>query len=890
MRRFVYGLILFAGLNTDGLAQYTGSQGLAAGSYAYQQAPACPLPAYAPSAIYSGGNGGTASASLAFIQQPSCLVPVFTASAIYAGGAGAYNDRAGVLQTPSCLLPVYSASAIYAGGQDPGPARAAAIVQGSACNIPPFVQAAIYSGGNGSGQALVTRIVTGSNCQVPPSLVSAIYTGGQDGGSARAAAIKACQQNPLVVSIQQGATLTLCQNQTQILNTLVSGGAAPYQYSWSPSLNLSDPHIANPVFTAAQAGNFSYTVTVTDNAGQQDSASISVQVNALPAPATAISGPAQVCSGSQNVAYSTSASGALSYSWALFPSGAGVITGNGAQTSVDFNTNFSGTAQLIVSGVNACGEGDSTVLNLTIDPGTPAVFTMPVTAFCTGTLQVPLSATPAGGSFSGPGVSGGSFYPMLAGAGTHTLSYTYQNAGGCTSMVSQIVTVDVSPQLSVTSSGSTTLCAGNSVTLTASGATGYQWSNGATSASVTVNATGTYTVTGYNGACSDTASQTVTVLPQPSAAISLSGPATICQGQSVTLTASGGTSYLWSTGSASPSITVNAAGSYSVVVFDGNCSDTAIQVINVQALPVAQVVANGPLTFCEGGNVSLTATGGTSYLWSTGSTVQTIMIANSGTYTVTVTDNGCSAQSSVTVVEEAMPQISWNVPDTLCTGSQTTLFAQPAGGVFSGTGVSGNILTAPSVTGNIVLNYTYTTTVCTASAQHTVYIEEAPVALFSTGTNGYTVTLTDLSSGNGQNTWDVNGSIYHNQQQVVHTFGAAGIYDVVLTISNGCGSDTAWQKVTVGNVSVKEDPAPGAVLVYPNPFSGDVVIRSTLAEPIRRVELLSVTGSLVWLRDVDFTGEYTCVLPEDLAPGTYLLKIQAAGGQIILLRLIKAAP
>ncbi|HEX2901057.1 MAG TPA: HYR domain-containing protein, partial [Bacteroidia bacterium] len=125
-----------------------------------------------------------------------------------------------------------------------------------------------------------------------------------------------------------------------------------------------------------------------------------------------------------------------------------------------------------------------------------------------------------------------------------------------------------------------------STTLTAAGGGTYIWSTGATTASISVSPTATtnYTVTVTSGAgCVATASQTVTVNPLPSA--SISGTNTICTGQSTTLTAAGGGTYLWSTGATTASISVSptANTNYTVTVTSvAGCSATAFQTVVVQ--------------------------------------------------------------------------------------------------------------------------------------------------------------------------------------------------------------------------------------------------------------------------------------------------------------------
>ncbi|MEZ5069060.1 MAG: hypothetical protein R2847_11510 [Bacteroidia bacterium] len=113
----------------------------------------------------------------------------------------------------------------------------------------------------------------------------------------------------------------------------------------------------------------------------------------------------------------------------------------------------------------------------------------------------------------------------------------------------------------------------------------------------------------------------------PTATITANGPTSFCPGGSVTLTASTGSSYLWSNGKTTKSITVTTAGSYSVTVSNGSCSATsAPTVVTVTNNPTATITANGPTSFCPGGSVTLTASTGSSYLWSNGKTTKSITV------------------------------------------------------------------------------------------------------------------------------------------------------------------------------------------------------------------------------------------------------------------------
>lgn len=144
---------------------------------------------------------------------------------------------------------------------------------------------------------------------------------------------------------------------------------------------------------------------------------------------------------------------------------------------------------------------------------------------------------------------------------------------------------------------------------------------------------------------------TVNLIPTPS--ISANGPITFCQGGSVVLTASGGSTYLWSNGATTASITVATSGTYSVIATNAaGCKGTsAATIVTVNPNPTATISANGPLIFCQGGSVVLTASLGSGYLWSTGTTTQNITVSTSGNYTVAVTNaNACQSTSAATLV------------------------------------------------------------------------------------------------------------------------------------------------------------------------------------------------------------------------------------------------
>jgi hypothetical protein len=194
---------------------------------------------------------------------------------------------------------------------------------------------------------------------------------------------------------------------------------------------------------------------------------------------------------------------------------------------------------------------------------------------------------------------------MVSPVTTTTYTVTVTNVEGCSATASR--TVEVLPLPVVSISGPGNICENVSATLTASGGQSYLWNTGATTASIVVSpsASTTYivTATDANG-CTATSSKTVSVNTTP--VISIAGDDLICEGESVTLTASGASSYLWNTGATSPSITVSPTISttYTVTATDGNgCSAAVSKTVSVSQKPVITITGNNNI--CTGGTAVL---------------------------------------------------------------------------------------------------------------------------------------------------------------------------------------------------------------------------------------------------------------------------------------------
>lgn len=377
-----------------------------------------------------------------------------------------------------------------------------------------------------------------------------------------------------------------------------------------------------------------------------------------------------------------------------------------------------------------------------------------------------------------------------------TYTVTVTDNYGCSIVRSKQMTLYPAAEAFIT--GGTVLCNNYNTTLTANGGTYYSWNTGSAQRIITVTQPGSYivTVTTIYGC---TASDTVEVISFTNPTIS--GNTTFCSGDYTILTATGGDTYLWSTGAITPSINVNTPGTYSVTASTSNgCSGSAaVMVIQNQ---VSEVAISGNTLICSGIGTALTATTGTSYLWSTGETTQTITANNPGTYTVTVTvANGCSNSASQTISLMEQTTISGNAH--ICSGQSTTLTANGSGSFLWSNNAATSFITV-STPG------TYSVTVslpngCTSSATVNVTTASLPTPVIVGNTvfcQGQSSILT-ATGGNSYN-WS-NGSTSNNI-----SVSQSGVYTVTATNIEGCSASTS--------VTVTVNPLPNVTIFGSNSF------------------------------------------------------------------------
>ena len=472
-------------------------------------------------------------------------------------------------------------------------------------------------------------------------------------------------------------------------------------------------------------------------------------------------------------------------------------TWSNGQTTQAITVSQSGSYSVAVNNGTGCASV-SAPIQVTVNSTPTATITTTSNTICQG-QSTNLTA------------SSGSSYLWSNGATTQTVqvnnagsySVIVTGASGCTANSSPInITLTSAANATVTTSGTTTICQGNNVTLSAATGYTYNWSNGSTSRQITVSTTGNYSVVvSANGACSATSQIIpVTVNANPNATISANGTTAFCQGGSVNLTASGGSSYSWSNGQTGNGISINSTGTYNAIVTGSNgCTATSNSInVTVAANPITNINANGNTTFCQGGSVNLTATGGTSYIWSNGQTGTGITANSTGVYSVVATgSNGCTATSnSINVTVGASPTVtvSVNGSTNLNAGQTTNLVAsgggsylwQPGGqttssitvssaGSYTVTVTNGSGCTTTSTAVNITMNNTVTP----------VVISTTGAAEFCAGGN---IQLT--ATGGANYMWAPSG-----QTTATITVNQAGTYFVYAR--NSSGMVTSKDSITV---------------------------------------------------------------------------------------------
>jgi hypothetical protein len=329
---------------------------------------------------------------------------------------------------------------------------------------------------------------------------------------------------------------------------------------------------------------------------------------------------------------------------------------------------------------------------------------------CAGTSVILTGSGSNTYSWNGGVINGVAFTPPI-GVNNYTVTGTNTNTG-CSSTASISITVNTLPVVNANASSST-VCEGSNITLSGSGASTYNWSNGIIngapfSPQIGVN---TYIVTGTNNisGCSNSDTIIVNVNPLPNV-IANTTNSIICEGNSVALSGSGAFNYSWTNGVINNVSFVPPTGANSYVVTGINnitgCSNSDTLLITVNALPIIMANATESV-LCAGNGTTLYGSGGSNYNWTNGVIDNVALIPPTGinTYVVTGTNNstGCSNSATINITVNPLPIVTANSSETnVCAGNNITLTGSGASSYVWSNGVINGVAILPNTTSYIV--------------------------------------------------------------------------------------------------------------------------------------------------------------------------------------------
>ncbi len=622
--------------------------------------------------------------------------------------------------------------------------------------------------------------------------------------------------NPAATAGTISGPAIVCAGSAITLSGSVSGG------SWAAS-NGNAAITSRGILNGVIAGADTITYTVTSACGTSSTSTV-VTVNPLPNAGT-ISGATTLCATASTSLTESATGGSWSASNShATVSSAGLITGISA-----------GIDTIIYAVTNSCGTATASRI-ITINP-MPAAGSIAGASSVCASAAITLTDAASGGTWSATNshafiTSGG----VLTGisAGVDTIVYTVTNSCG-TATATTTITVNPLPNAG-SISGASTLCASATTPLT-DAASGGTWS--ATNSHATVSSAGLitaisagadtviYTVT--NGCGTATTSFVITINPAPNAG-TITGPATVCQGTTITL-ADAATGGSWTatnshaTVSSTGLVSGISAGADTIIYTVTNSCGTATTnyVITVNPAPNAGAIS-GAATVCMAATTALTAsvtggswtaTNGHATISSTGSVTGVTAGIDTIIYTFT---NSCGTATTSRVITISPAPVAGTITglSTVCISASISLTDSATGGVWTATNTRALVTSTGSVfgltTGIDTIMYTVTNSCGTVAATRVVTINPLPNAGTISGPShvciNSAITLTNtVTSG----TWlatNANGTL----SGATFTGAIAGLDTIIYKDSNSCGIATTAMVVTVNPLPVPVIVRTGSVL------------------------------------------------------------------------------
>jgi len=678
------------------------------------------------------------------------------------------------------------------------------------------------------------------------------------------------QVNPLPSVSASVQNDSLCLGNT---TTLHASGTQTYQ--WSPANGLSCTNCADPL--ASPLSTTVYTVTGSDANGCSNTDSVKVIV--LPLPVVSAGTDVSICAGSST---NLSASGAISYLWSPASALSCTNCANPLATPA-VSTVFT------VSGTDIYGCVNSDQVNVTVNP-------LPV-------INISANDTICAGQKSDLLATGGVFYSWMPTTGLNcslcanpvatpnqntTYTVTVTDANNCVNIDS--VHIEVEPAINLALSPNASICAGDSISLTASGASNYQWSpagslSDSTGAMVVASpsSTTTYTVNAVSssGLCNSSGTINIKVNPKPNLQIN---PmiANICSGGSVELIASGAVNYNWLPSSglntstndtviASPASTTT----YTLIADNANgCYDSAF--VTVQVSTALHVFINPSAdSICPGSTTTLSAFGATTYQWSPSTGLDTtagaMVNASPATTTVyTVIGQGgsglCADTVNIEVVVFPAPNATFQYNDSICAGNNVSitvimpglnqLLVSPSGMV------NGNTIT-DTPGSDIIYNITATDSNHCSIVQN-ISVSVLPLPLVSLSQANDTLLAT---AGFVQYEWYLNGILDTTTNTGQLIISNQGNWQVFVSDSYGCSDSSNTLLITGIESALSQN-----ISIYPNPADQRVYIEMEHFTPGTTISLINISGMMQKIYH-PLSSKFSLDISE-LTAGMYIITIK----------------
>ncbi|MFL5753363.1 MAG: PKD domain-containing protein [Bacteroidia bacterium] len=683
------------------------------------------------------------------------------------------------------------------------------------------------AGGNWSGTA-----VTGAGIFTPSTAgagtFTLTYTYGV--GTCQTTATKSVVVNALPL-VNAGASQTVCVNSP----SFSLSGFSPAGGSWS---GTGITNASNGTFdpAASGVGSFIMTYTFTDpltNCSNTDTSVIAV--NSLPAV-------------NAGTGY-TVCDQPITVTLAGYSPAGGTWSGTGVTAAGVFDPATAGLGNTTLSYSFTSGIGctvTDTIVMTVIAPQVAVAGANDTICLNNGLLNFS-GFTPAGGTWSGTGISNASgvFDPAVSGVGTFTATYTY-GAGTCLTSATKTVLVKPLPVINAGVNENTCIST-SAYALSGYSPAGGSWSGAGVSASGifdpslagvgTVTLTYTYTDPVTN--CTDTRTKTITVGALP--VVAFTNPSVACINASVsfTNTTTGATSYSWSFGDGGTSVatgpahTYTATGNYTIHLLAASslgCLDSATKNIQLIAPPVAGFVPApdsgcGPLTV----NFTNNSSGDfISYSWNLGNgtivndTTVPAQIYTQGIYdttysiTLTVSNQCATSVYSDSILVLPIPAVGFGTNFSQGCSPFTPLFNNTSTGNattyiwdFGDGTANSNAVIPPGhtyFTGSSDSTYTITLIGINQCGSDTIQRQiivhpNTVTAFFNTSsTSGcaqHTVTFTDFSTGGTFISWNFGDGNVSTQASPAHTYVNPGTYTCYQAVNNGCSYDTSTVVITV---------------------------------------------------------------------------------------------